>query len=48
MIVFVGEEDQELEYVGDELVGVVYLPLLNGLQLLQHKSSEDLDPKRKG
>ena len=48
MIVFVGEEDQELEYVGDELVGVVYLPLLNGLQLLQHESSEDLDPKRKG
>ncbi len=43
MIIFIGEEHQELENVGYELLRVVNLALFNGLQLLQHESSENLD-----
>jgi hypothetical protein len=43
VIIFIGEEHQELENVGYELLRVVNLALFNGLQLLQHESSENLD-----
>jgi hypothetical protein len=42
MIVFIGEEDEELEDVGNELVRIVDLSLLNRLQLLQHEAGKDL------
>ena len=43
MVVFVREEEEELEDGGDEGLGLLQLVLLDVLQLLQHEPCEDLN-----